>query len=270
MIKSSAPAHDEPQDVVPLSKPQPAERQEIIAKALRQAKSSHFVPVFDGYREVPVTAIDHTLLIYRVDNGRLLADLDERTENAQMLTRIRENPEAFETQSFLHRLLLSKSRDPGGPIFDELAREAIQTEPLLIDCNGIVINGNRRLAAMRTLHAIDASKYASFATVSVAVLPEDISPQDVEFAEAALQLAPETKLGYGWIERRLKLRHQIEKLKLPESWIVKAYRLQDAGQITAEMAELDLVEKYLGGFVAAPKQYSHVAEPVAECIESCI
>jgi len=260
MIKQSVLAHDELQDAVPLSRPQPAERQEIIAKALQKAESSYFAPVSYGYQEIPVTAIDHTLLIYRVDNGRLLADLAERTENMEVLSRIRDNPEAFETQSFLHRLLLSKARDPGGPIFDELAREAIQTEPLLVDCNGVVINGNRRLAAMRTLHAIDASKYASFATVSAAVLPEDISPRDVEFTESALQLAPETKLGYGWIERRLKLQHQIEQLKLPESWIVKAYRLQDAGQISAELAELSLVEEYLCGFVAAPKQYSQVAD----------
>ena len=171
MIKQSALAHDELQNAVPLSRPQPAERQEIITKALQKSNSSYFAPVSYGYQEIPVTAIDHTLLIYRVDNGRLLADLAERTENVEVLSRIRDNPEAFETQSFLHRLLLSKSKDPAGPIFDELAREAIQTEPLLVDCNGVVINGNRRLAAMRTLHAIDVSKYASFATVSAAVLP---------------------------------------------------------------------------------------------------
>jgi len=260
MIKQSALAHDELQNAVPLSRPQPAERQEIITKALQKSNSSYFAPVSYGYQEIPVTAIDHTLLIYRVDNGRLLADLAERTENVEVLSRIRDNPEAFETQSFLHRLLLSKSKDPAGPIFDELAREAIQTEPLLVDCNGVVINGNRRLAAMRTLHAIDVSKYASFATVSAAVLPDNISPQDIEFAESALQLAPETKLGYGWIERRLKLQHQVKQLKFPESWIMKAYRLQDPGQITGELAELDLLEDYLCSFVAAPRQYSLVAD----------
>jgi len=72
MIKQSALAHDELQNAVPLSRPQPAERQEIITKALQKSNSSYFAPVSYGYQEIPVTAIDHTLLIYRVDNGRLL------------------------------------------------------------------------------------------------------------------------------------------------------------------------------------------------------
>jgi len=41
---------------------------------------------------------------------------------------------------------------------------------------------------------------------------------------------------------------------------MKAYRLQDPGQITGELAELDLLEDYLCSFVAAPRQYSLVAD----------
>ena len=38
----------------------------------------------------------------------------------------------------------------------------------------------------------------------------------VELLEAALQMAPDLKLDYSWINRRLKLRDHVERLALPQ------------------------------------------------------
>jgi hypothetical protein len=48
----------------------------------------------------------------------------------------------------------------------ELEREARQVEPLLVTAEGLVVNGNRRLAAMRALQLRDPVRYAGFAEVS--------------------------------------------------------------------------------------------------------
>jgi hypothetical protein len=141
-------------------------------------------------------------------------------------------------QEVLHGLLLRKAEDRAGPIFAELQRLGQQTEPLLALFDGLVVNGNRRLAAMRELLRRDPRRYAPFAEVAVAVLPEGTAPDEVEYVEAALQMAPETKLGYGWLDRRLKLRRQRDVLGLPTQQIMEAYRIDDAGQILRELGEL--------------------------------
>ena len=93
-----------------------------------------------------------------------------------------------------------------------------------------------------------------------AVLPEEASLADMESVEAALQMAPETKLAYGWINRRLKLRRQRDDLGLSRDAIRAAYRLDDDLQLDRELAELALAEDYLSGFLGQPGRYSLVAD----------
>jgi hypothetical protein len=82
--------------------------------------------------------------------------------------------------------LIKKSRDPKGPIYAELERHALQTDPLLIQENGVVLNGNRRLAAMRDLLSREGENCKQFTHVRVAVLRENISNNEIEFIEAVL------------------------------------------------------------------------------------
>ena len=93
----------------------------------------------------------------------------------------------------------------------------------------------------------------------VAVLPQGISGEDLEYLETALQLAPETKLPYGWVERRLKLRHQMQALKLDASWVEGAYRMSSKQQIYVELAELDLLESYLADWHGTSRDYQAAA-----------
>ncbi|HEX2553318.1 MAG TPA: hypothetical protein VHL98_06435 [Microvirga sp.] len=213
------------------------------------------------YRDLPVVRVPQEALVYRVDNGRLAAALEEQAARERTaLGALRARAETPEVQGLLHDLLLARARDPQGPIFAELERAATQTEPLLIGFDGVVINGNRRLSAMRALLARDSARYAGFAEVLAAVLPPETTPADVEYVEAALQMAPETKLGYGWIDRRLTLRKQRDALGLPIRDILAAYRIDDPAQVDRELAQLALAERYLDGYCGEPGRYSRVAE----------
>jgi hypothetical protein len=239
----------------------PAERRGRIAAATAQVTPDHWVTLREGPRQVARVPLDQELLLYRVDNGRLLAGLQERlAHQPQRLRELAERESEPDTQELLHELLVEKARDPEGPILQELERLAVQTEPLLVDAEGVVVNGNRRLAAMRWLLAVDRQRYGRFERPMAAVLPPEVERADLEFIEAALQMAPETKLAYGWIDRRLKLREQSQQLGLADEWIQEAYRMEDPGQLQRELAELDLAEAYLAEVSGTPRRYSSIAD----------
>ncbi len=218
---------------------EPARRASALAEALAKGAESHsHVPMRQGYIEAPVVRVDQSMLAYRADNGRLISELVARGAS-------RVQGEGENQQALLHELLLDKARDPDGPIYVELERHAKQTEPLLVTAAGLVVNGNRRLASMRELWASDPGRFGSFERISVAVLPEGLSADDIEYIEAALQLAPDLKLDYSWINRRLKLRDHVEHLGLDRDALLAAYRFDDASAIDRELAELALAERYL-------------------------
>ena len=98
-----------------------AERRSAIVGALAGSESmTHFVPTREGYLELPVVDVPARVLVYRVENGRLLSELTEeaRVHNAT-LEEFRRRAETLEIQRLLHRLLLDKARDPSAPIYQE-------------------------------------------------------------------------------------------------------------------------------------------------------
>ncbi|MFC4352544.1 hypothetical protein ACFOW6_13415 [Fodinicurvata halophila] len=228
------------------------------------AEGTQFVLFRGGYRELPVVRLPLELPLYRPENGRIISELQA------LLARKGWTGEAFRrdvaadwVQGELHALLLELARDARGPIYQELAAQAQQTEPLLITRSGLVVNGNRRLAAMRALHAEDPRRYAGFARLRAAVLPPETTDADIEYVESALQLAPETKLAYSWTNRRLKLRRQRDELDLPLDAILESYRLPDQAALEVELEELALAERYLADYLGRPGAYAEIADDEA-------
>jgi hypothetical protein len=235
-----------------------AERRSAIVDILSRAGEdvTHFVPSPEGYLEVPVVGVPARLLVYRMENGRILSELTEEARKQNVaLEDFKQRSETVEIQRLLHRLLFDKARDPGAPIYQELERYERQTEPLLIQRDGMVLNGNRRLAAMRELREQNGERFGQFETVSVALLPDDLEREQLEVIEAALQMAPNLKLEYGWISRRLKLRQHARDIDRER--IVEAYRFPDAAAIDVELGELELAETYLE-WIGQPQHFALV------------
>src|SRR5690606_12464757 len=87
-----------------------------------------------------------------------------------------------------------------------------QREPILISSSGIVVNGNRRLSAMRELlRKADGSVDERFTNIRCAVLPPDVSRDEIDDIEADLQARPQTKLDYDWIGDARLIRRQVDK-----------------------------------------------------------
>ena len=241
------------------------EKQTEIAQQCREAvKGSTFVLFRGHYRELPVIEVPLALPLYRPDNGRIISQLQQRLEEKALdAERFRREVEEPWVQQELHELLLALAQDERGPIYRELEQQAQQTESLLITRAGVVVNGNRRLAAMRDLHAQAPDAYAGFAQLRVAVLPEETTAADIEYVESALQLAPETKLAYTWTNRRLKLRRQRLELGLPLESILESYRLPDKQAMDVELEELALAEAYLRDYCQAAHDYERIEDAEA-------
>jgi hypothetical protein len=253
------------QATAPIGAPPSAQdRRQRIARLTGEQPAGHFVPWRGRYVKAPVITVDHDVLVYRVENGRLITQLREHArEHGEDLADIYARQDTAEIQQLLHNLLVAQAGDPRGPILHELERQQLQTEPLLITAEGVVVNGNRRLAAMRELLHCNPERYAAFATVSAAMLPAEAGAADLEFVEAALQMAPETKLAYGWIGRRLKMRRQRDELKLPLASICESYRIEDAADIDREIQDLALAEDYLDSYRGEPAHYSLINDAEA-------
>jgi hypothetical protein len=253
------------QATAPIGAPLPEkERRRRIARRSGEQIAGHFVPYRGHYVKAPVITVGSDVLVYRAENGRLITRLREHArQHGRDLADLFSQQDSAEVQQLLHRLLVAEAGDPRGPIFDELERQQLQTEPLLITAEGLVVNGNRRLAAMRELLHREPARYAGFAEIAVAMLPADAAPADLEFVEATLQMAPETKLAYGWIDRRLKMRRQRDELGLPLELMCESYRLDDAALIEREIQELALAEDYLDSYRGEPGHYSLIGDAEA-------
>jgi hypothetical protein len=208
--------------------------------------------------QLPIIRVPLGLPLYRMSNGRTqthqLAHIAEKGLPADYFSAGQENDTAQQIQHEILRNLAKEGTESITPIIDELALTK-QTEPLLVTPAGVIVNGNRRLAAMRELYFSDRqTEFASFAHVECAVLPP-LSDDQVEDIEVRLQMRPETKLPYGWIDESLKIQKLMNGRK--EDEIVRLMRKKSA-DIKRALSALKYAEIYLNDWLKRPKHYQLV------------
>lgn len=76
-----------------------------------------------------------------------------------------------------------------------------QQEPAIATADGVLVNGNRRAAALRSLYKDDDRPAAHY--VRCLVLPGDATPAELIDLETELQIARDFKQDYGWINEAL-------------------------------------------------------------------
>jgi hypothetical protein len=234
-----------------------AARRRLVAEAVLRSDRRANIPFRGAYRSAPVVAVPIGALLFRAANGRLM--IRQRryiTEHDLASDYFEAGEDSPEVQALLQSFLAKLAREPVAPLYDELRRAGVQIETLLITADGVTTNGNRRLAAMRELLDEDRKRFGAFAQVEAVVLPEDAGAADIEMVEATLQMSPETKLAYGWLDRRLKLRRQRDLLGIPLERICEGYRIRDPAQVETELRQLALAERYLREYCGQPDEYA--------------
>jgi hypothetical protein len=178
--------------------PKPA-RIEKFKKLLETPGNATHRIVFQGKMiDIPIIRVPIELPKYRMANGRtvsLQAEYLARNPTAK-LDIFTGDAELWDSQEVQHGLLLQLAKQSDlRKYFEDVANK--QIDPLLLDENGFVINGNRRLATWRDLCHIDSAQYAYFRHIDVAILPH-CDEKEIDRLEASLQIAKDIKADYSW------------------------------------------------------------------------
>jgi hypothetical protein len=217
--------------------------------------------VFDSTQTtLRVVRVSLHLPIYRMANGRTatqqLAYIRESEVPDNYFKNGEENEVVQQTQHEILTVFSKEGKEQITPIIEVLERDQ-QREPILITPSGVVVNGNRRLAAMRELFTARPTDFPEFATVECAVLPA-LTPDQIVDIEVRLQMTPETKLPYSWVDECLMIQRQLEAGKSEEQ-IARVMR-RSRKSIKDAMGALNEANIYLSDWRKAPGDYRHVGD----------
>ena len=219
---------------------------------------SQQIDFMDQRLTLPVLRVPINLPKYRMLNGRTASAQEEwlATHPGKPADFFRQDPESYEVQHVQHELLGKLVAGAGLLTYFKQADNK-QKEPLILDTNGFVINGNRRLCAWRTLLKEDAQKYGHFAHIDIIVLPPG-DDKAIDKLEGSLQIEPDIRDDYTWdsLANMMKIRqtlHGLDTAKLAEF-----YRKKE-GDVKELLDMLDYAAKYLENR-GKPRQWSEVSD----------
>jgi hypothetical protein len=210
--------------------------------------------------------IEH--LYFNIENGRY-ADRMLRLKHENAGKEI--DPRQEEWKEKIERMLAGEHKDTSADkaAFDKLIDDInnrTQLRPGVVTIDGGVIDGNRRLAALRRLNHETREKFRTFDGV---ILPKNTTPEDRWRIEAGLQLGINERWDYSPINELLKVRDGVRlyeemirrgKLKKdadPIQLVSKAIYGRSETQIREMVSRLDLIDEYLR-FVKRPEAYDEI------------
>ena len=236
-----------------------SERETTINERIENAsETGDTIYDFRGDNYVPkVISLSIDMLVYRMTNCRTFSaqqseiaikglDKDYFTKGQELST----------AQAEQHQILVKLAKRGTAsvtPIIDVLAKDG-QRETILITGTGVVVNGNRRLAAMRELYKPGGGETDErFSHVKCSVLPSDTTTDEIDDIEADLQARPQTKLDYDWIGDAQLVRRQVGKGRSTKQVADRLRRSK--ADIENVLKSLDEADLYLSEWVRKPGQY---------------
>lgn len=219
-------------------------RERTIAELNGQpTEETHPVP-FQGYETKPfaVRRVRIGLPKYRIENGRTIAAQKERIVERALPSDFFDSARAEEeeVQRAQHEILL-KMAQSGGSNLVSFFRDKAQNEPLVLDSRGFVVNGNRRLAALRSLFQDDPQRLQRFSHVKVVILPP-CDLRDIDELEARYQFDEDIKADYSWVAEALTLREKSHRYSFDQ--LASIYRKTEK-DIRGLIERLEMSEAYL-------------------------
>lgn len=155
--------------------------------------------VFQGKNaDINIIRVPIELPKYRMANGRTASLQAEcLAKNPKLRADLFSgDPELWDAQEAQHGLLLQVAKQSDlQKYFEDVTNK--QVDPILLDENGFVVNGNRRLSCWRELLHQDSVKYGHFRYIDVAVLPH-CDEKEIDRLEATLQVEKDIKADYSW------------------------------------------------------------------------
>jgi hypothetical protein len=219
--------------------PKPARIEEFRKLSAKPTGATHRI-VFQGKtQDIPIIRVPIELPKYRMANGRTSSlQAEYLAKNPKKRADLFSgDTELWDAQEAQHQLLLQYAEQSNLQIYFEDTAN-VQVPPILLDENGFVVNGNRRLATWRELLFKSAEKYGHFRHIDVAILPhstdkdidrlevklqieEDIQADYIWHAHANMMIAQQKR--YGFSNRDLAELHRLKEGKVEELFDMRAY-----------------------------------------------
>lgn len=158
-------------------------------------------------KELPQIEVDVDWVRFSTLNHRTKAEQLRAIHQSNRLDLFTADPLGKEAQQAQYEILRSQEG------FDDLKndlRERHQQEPAVISAEGVLINGNRRAAALRSLYHDDQVLDAHY--VQCLVLPDDATPDELVDLEAELQVARDFKEEYSWVNEAMLIEELYERV----------------------------------------------------------
>lgn len=221
------------------------ERREEFNKKMAAGTTATYRVVLQGQtRDLPIIRIHQDIPRYRLENGRTAsAQVEYLAKNPTA----REDfftgdPEILDAQEAQHALLLSLAdKSDLRKFFEDSANR--QVDLILLDHDGFVVNGNRRLSTWRHLYHQDKAKYGHFEYIDVVVLPQ-VDSKAIDRLEAALQIEKDIKADYTWDAEANMMLARREREGYSDKDLAELY-----GKKESEVAELIDMRNYAAEFL---------------------
>ena len=208
----------------------------------------HRVMIGNEPNELKVFSVMNDVPLYRVENNRIASEIDalkRDSKNAQIL----QDPFDEAAQKLIEGELLKLVSKAN---LERLIKSSgVQEEPLLLTRDGVVVNGNRRLAILRKYNI--GKGY-----VDVCLLPEGVSQADISLIEFRLQMDDPGKADYSWVNQLIAIRRavnskiDIEKIRASMPSLSNA----DFNKLTNSLDIIDMFLERRG----TPDDYSAIGD----------
>lgn len=212
-------------------------RKEKIKKALEnplREEPQQLPPDFPGGHKtanLKVISINQKFLVHNADNERVRNQIDKEYnikhgDDEEYDKKFYSKKEDPSTQNILHKLCLGWAKISGSQnVYKEIENSDTQTKTLLINTEGVVIDGNRRLASFRELYTI-SDDHRFLENIECKVL-EHVSREINKSFEYDLHVKIDTTLNYGYYEK-LRIVERLTKQEKSDSTICTILNIKDA------------------------------------------
>ena len=222
---------------------------DLVRAALEKPDRSTF-PV--PYQGKPLNCVEVQVPIdfplYNVRSGRTHRAQSAYVEAHHLPEDYFADPEDPQVQRAQSQILAEMIDEKG--LAQDLREKSLKN-PLVLTYDGQVIDGNRRLAALRE------DKKTEY--VKAVQMPETATAAEIYETEIELQMARETKAEYNWLDEALHVRYGIQQMyatKSPEEALRAVMRRMNRPEkeVRSILERLDLVDLYLA-WLGEPRKH---------------
>jgi len=192
---------------------------------------------------IPVIDVDLFLPKYRLNNGRVRAtQVHYRIENslAEGFFDIKYTEE-LSHQEHQHKILLLKKGKDAEDLL-KYFKETQQSSPFILSSDGIIVNGNRRISAIRELYKDNTKSYSHFQHIRVGILPEGTTEDEIRKLESRLQNFPNIHRDYDWYDDALTIKQEVKNIGLKE---YSQFRNETTKELQKIIECIKIGERYL-------------------------